>query len=156
MYDANRLKASEREALMRMALAEDFLLKNKRDLDNRLMRVHMGHNRISVLCGMIRNLNLLLYETVPREQMESFHLNIQSVGYTIGVMRPGEKTSNDDFGLWLSFNTINTLVAALKDHCLMCDKDTIQQRQCPLQKALDEIGNDLRDDGRPCKYRGVL
>lgn len=157
MYDANRLKASEREAMMRMALAEDFLLKNKRDLDSRLMRIHRGHNLISVICGMIRKLNLLLYGTIPEDQMKSFTRNIQSLTYCIGVQRPQGNDRSGDFGLWLSFDTINVLLDALKDHCLMCNLDTVEQRKCPLAKALDEVGNNIDDKHTGfCRYKGVL
>ena len=156
MYDENRLKASEREAMMRQALAEDFILKNKIYLDARLAKIPRGRNLLSSIGGMIRSLNVKLYETIPVEQLQSFKRNIRSVGYTVGVMLPGEHEHNDQFGLWLSFDTINTLVSALKDHCLVCNKDPIEQRKCPLQKALDEVGNDLKDNGRDCKYRGVL
>lgn len=152
-----RLRGKEREAMMRMALAEDFLLKNKRDLDTRLMRVERGHNQISVVCGFIRRLNLQLYRTIPTDQMESLRRQLGELSYCIGVQRPQGNERNNDFGLWVSFDTINELISAIKDHCLMCNKDRQQERSCKLAKALDTIGNDLDErPGSGCKYRGVL
>lgn len=156
MDDKKRLRSTEREAMMRMALAEDMLLKNRRDLDSRLMTVPRGHNKIGVICGLIRNLNAALYGTMPEDQLRQLMRNVKSKGYTIGSMMPGREEHNDEFGLWLSYDTINTLVSALKDHCLMCDKDINGQRGCKLQKALDLVGNDLPDSAYGCKYRGVI
>lgn len=152
-----RLRFNERECMMQLALAEDFVAKAKRILDRRLMVVERGHNRIAIALSCLRKLNLDLYGTVPAEQLLAFKRNIEQVAYIVGTRIADKEERNSEFGIWLSFDTLNEIIPAVKDHCLMCNKDRQQERSCKLAKALDNIGNNLEErPGGGCKYRGVL
>ena len=58
---------------------------------------------------------------------------------------------------WISWETLNELLLACHDHCLMCGKSVQEQRSCTLRKAIDEgLNNDIEDKGDRCRYFGNL
>lgn len=151
-----RLYASEREAILRLELAMQFLGIGKRDLAGRLEMVERGKCDAGMLQNRLQALLLRIYRTVPTNQLENLKHSLHSMQYVIGV-GPGGRQHNAEYGFWLSFDQINTILAALKDHCLMCNLDLEGQRKCKLAGALDDMGNDLHDlPGGGCKYRGVI
>ena len=97
-------------------------------------------------------------ETIPDEQILSYQRTLKMISYTIGARNPaGQSNRNTEYGMWVSYDTLNELLRGSHDHCMMCDLDTVGRKKCPLRKGLDKIPNDVpdRDDG-DCPYYTVM
>lgn len=155
--EPRRMYASERDGLFKLAMALEFTVRAGQALKERLKQIPGGARDIAMIDKrMTKMLNQLL-DTAPEDHRRSLRRNLDGVSYTIGAAMPGTQTHNDEFGVWLSYTTLNTMITALEDHCLMCGKDITEQRRCPLQTALDECCTNVKDaPGGGCKYRGCF
>lgn len=153
--DRKRLCASERDALLHLCAAlQGFASASA--LDNRIASIKGAKRLINGAKGMLGKALSGIYDTVPVEQLISFRRQLKGLRYSISVQNVGGKDYSND-GVWVSMEALDTLCAGLKDHCLMCRKDTIQQRKCPLAKALDELPCINADENATgCRYYGGL
>lgn len=153
--DRKRLYASERDALLHLCAAlQGFASASA--LDNRIASIKGAKRLINGAKGMLGKALSEIYDTVPVEQLISFRRQLKGLRYSISVQNVGGKDYSND-GVWVSMEALDTLCTGLKDHCLMCQKDTIQQRKCPLAKALDELPCiNADEDAHGCRYFGGL
>lgn len=155
--ERKRVTASEREAIMRINLITALALEIEEGMQNRFKMVP-GMKRDLRLIGalgtkMLRN----VFATVPTESLISLKHNVQMCHVQIGARRPGMvgKSNYDDYGTWISFKDLASLIAGCQDHCMMCGLDRETERKCTLKKALDNTGSDVSHDGG-CGYRSVV
>lgn len=153
--DRKRLYASERDALLHLnAALQGFTCASA--LDNRIASIKGAKRLINGAKGMLGKAIFDIYDTVPTEQLISFRRQLKGLRYSINVSSVAGKDYSDD-GVWLSLTSLDTLCAGLKDHCLMCQKDTVEQRKCPLAKVLDELPCINADENAAgCRYYGGL
>lgn len=153
-----RVTASEREALMRINLAYNFLLKEPEHLTRRAKRIRRGAFWLGAARAALERFMEGAYRTIPAEQLMIIRRSILETSYTVGIKCSATANANRDkeYGVIVPIETINTIFAACKDHCLTCMSGTEEQRRCGLRKALDTIPNDRddRDDG--CPYRALM
>ena len=155
--EPRRMYASERDGLFKLAMALEFVVRGRDSLKARLKMIPGGARDMAMIDKKLTTLLNALLDTAPEDHRRSLRRNLDGVSYTIGAAMPGTQTHNDDFGVWLSYSTLNTMITALEDHCLMCGKDGAEQRKCPLQNALDECCTNVKDaPGGGCKYRGCF
>ena len=154
MPERSRLTAAENDTLKRLMVATQILSEEK-DLERRLSTIPRG----KLLWGQARAATIklleLVCETMPTEQLANTKKNLDLVTYQIGVKRPG-KPHMDDYGMWVSWNWVQTVGKAAGEKCLTCSFDKQQARSCPLAKALDEIPNCKHENAAGCGYMGLL
>ena len=157
--DRKRMTATEREALMRVNLALNFLITEAENLKIRNKMIRRGNQLLGAARGLVRRYVTDLYATVPQEQLAAVRRSVQDTSYTVGVrcQATRDKKRDEEYGVVVPIGALNIIFSACSDHCLTCMGDYEEQRKCPLRKALDAIPNDVADrsDGR-CPYQGVL
>lgn len=153
--DRKRLNASERDALLHLCAAlQAFTCAS--GLDKRIASIKGARSMVNGAKGMLGKALAEIYDTMPVEQLVSFRRQLKGLRYSISVQNVGGKDYSND-GVWVSMGALDTLCAAVKDHCLMCTMDTAEQRRCPLAKALDELPCiNADEDAKGCRYFGGL
>ena len=159
MYDANRLKASEREALMRLNVAFEIMaLDVVAPLAERMRMIPGARRDLAMMARRITKIIEAVPDTIPNEQLRTYINNLKMVSYTIGV-KPSGKLGRDEknYGMWIPYEVLNALLSGCHDHCLMCPADKAQRRACRLRRALETIPNDTtdREDG-DCPFYTLL
>ena len=153
-----RMTGTERDEIMRLAVVDTILSDTREKLKARAGMVVRGRARLGLAAWAVDSLLEDLMGTIPANQLLSLRNNLRMNAFTIGAKRPGGGRAGNEYGVWISFNELNALLAGCHDHCLMCAiEDAGLQRACPLRKAMDAIVNDVeeRTDGK-CPYYGVV
>ena len=157
--ETKRMTATEREALMRVNLALNFLITEAENLKVRNKLVRRGNQLLAAARGLVKRYVTECYATVPAEQLAAVRRSVHDTVYTVGVrcQATRDRKRDEEYGVVVPIGALNVIFSACGDHCLTCMGDFGEQRKCPLRKALDAIPNDVadRDDGR-CPYQGVL
>lgn len=146
-----RLHANERDALLHLCAAlQGFASASA--LDKRIASIKGAKSMVNGAKGMLGKAIAEIYDTMPVEQLLSFRRQLKGLRYSINIQNVGGKDYSDD-GVWLSLEALDALCGATKDHCLMCVKDTTEQRRCALAKALDELPCiNVDEDAMGCRY----
>ena len=157
--DEKRMTGTERDELMRLAVVDTVLGQMKERLRVQAGMVKRGRARLGLAEWAVDSLLKDLMGTIPTNQLLSLRNNIRMSAFTIGAKKPpGSGRAESEYGIWIPYAELDVLLSGCHDHCLMCSvEDAGQQRACPLRKALDAIGNDVKDraDGK-CPYYGVV
>lgn len=150
-----RLYASERETMIQLQVATQIIEEAKQHLTTRIAMIDDMDKRFDKMRDDIEQINMDLIDTIPVDSLKTLMHNMKSAGYVTGVRKPGRR--DDDFGIWLSFADLNTILYHLQDHCMMCYGDLQAERSCPLRKVFDTIGVDHEHgaDGS-CGYKESL
>lgn len=150
MSDKKRLTASERESMLRMNVVLEILSNEPGKLAARAAMIPGAKRDLAMIASRIHKIMDQFNGTIPEEQLKSYLRSLETATYVVGARRPGG-TAQDlkDYGTWLPFEVLNTLIEGCHDHCMMCPGDKAQRRACKLKKALEIIPNDTpdRDDG---------
>lgn len=153
--EKKRLTASERQGLMHMFTAVQAMAELD-PLRRRIDSIPGCKRMVNGSLGMLRKAATEVMNTMPAEQVMSIKRNLPGLRYTISVQNVNGKNMAND-GLWLSFDALDALAFAVKDHCLTCTKNIEEQRKCKLSKALDELPCINADhEARGCAYFGGL
>lgn len=154
MGEKRRCTASEREGIMRLALLAGLAEEVLSTLGKRAQTVPGLKRDLCMVRSKSRKMLTRVLDTLPPEQLPSIEHHVKMCSYVIGARRPGERGKSDysNYGVWLSFNMLETLLAALKDHCMMCNLDRATEYQCQLKRTLDILGTDI-EHGGSCGYR---
>lgn len=136
--ERKRMTSAEQKDFVNLCAAEsllkaDALAKRIDALDEcgeKLRQASEGLN--DVLCGLM--------DTMPYEQLASYHKQIQHIAIAVGVKNAGNYDDWD--GRYLKFSEINVLLDGCQDHCLMCDMMPITMKQCPIRKLYNTIPAD--------------
>lgn len=153
--DTKRIRGTESEGFKRLHVASDLLDGLKETFRERAGMVKNGRRDLATAFTLVNKVFMAMLETVPIEQLVTMQRNIASASYAVGVRRPG--TTNDkEYGMWVSWETINQLLEAARDRCLTCDLDTQGQRQCALAKALDTLPTEKDEGASGCGWFGRL
>ena len=154
-----RMTATEREAIMRLSLALEFLTVDARHIRQRAEMVPGGKAMLEQARDNVRSFIDLACDTMPEDQLKSMIRTMKMTTFEVGVKCPATAKNSrrlDDYGVIVSLNAINELFAACEDHCALCIAGEAEAKGCALRKALDTIPNDIEDrnDGR-CPYRAI-
>lgn len=126
------------------------------ELDGRFASIPYAKRDFALIKSRLSNLCNLLLETMPTEQLLSLSKNLKAISYTIGVKRPASQTDKD-FGLWVSYDALNALMASAHDTCMMCSKNGKEQQSCPLRKGLNELPVEkINETKGQCPYYGKI
>lgn len=159
MESKQRITATEREALMRLNLAYNFLLESPENLTRRTKMIDRGAFYLASARKMMEQYIKSAYRTIPTEQLKIIQRSIKETSYTVGVKCPATANARrfEEWGVIVPIAAINELFTACGDHCITCMGDTEAQAKCELRKALDMIPNDTeeRSDGG-CPYRALM
>ena len=156
--EVKRLTASERESLLRLNVAVDILAKEPEKIAARARMVPYARRDLAMMATRLRKLTAQMAVTIPNDQLVSYMRSLATASYVVGAKRPpGDIQDLKNYGTWLPFDVLNTLLDGCHDHCLMCHEDLAQRRACTLRKALRTIPNDTeeRSDG-DCPYYGLI
>lgn len=158
--ETRRLTASEKEALLRMNVALQILNHEPERLKDRIGLIPGGKRDTAMMSAKITRLLEMFRDTIPPEQLPIYERALRMSQYWVGVRKPGNSAGTRDdreFGMWISYDVLNTLLSGLRDHCDLCNLEKAQRKSCPLKKALDIIPNDVkeREDG-DCQYFVIL
>lgn len=155
MDSRKRLHADERLALLHLCAAlQGFVSASA--LDKRIASIKGAKSLVNGAKGMLGKAVDEILDTMPLEQLISFRRQLKGLRYSISVQNVGGKDFKND-GVWLSLEALDALCGATRDHCLMCTKDTAEQRKCELAKAFDEMPCINADENAPgCRYFGGL
>ena len=155
IMEQKRLTASERQGLMHVFAAVQ-AMEELAPLMRRIDSIPGCKRLVSSARGMLRKAADEVLGSMPLEQLKSVRRQLPGLRYSIYVKNVNGKNMNED-GLYLSFDALDAIAFALKDHCLTCTKNVEQQRQCKLAKALDEMPCVNADENaRGCRYFGGL
>lgn len=151
MENKKRLTASERTGLMHLFTAVQ-ALSECTTLERRIGSIPGCKRLVNGSLGMLRKAATEVMGSMPLEQVKSVQRNLPGLRYTISICDVNGKRMNND-GLWLSFDALDALAFAAQDHCLICTKDTLEQRKCPVAKALDELPcANVDENAHGCPY----
>ena len=156
--ETKRLTASEREALLRLNVAMEIIILDLKCLDQRSKLVPYARRDLAMMARRAEKLLRGFAATIPEAQLMTYRRALEMVSYVVGVKRPGQAVRDEkNFGMWLPYEIINSLLAGCHDHCLMCPADKAERRACGLRKALETIPNDTedREDG-DCPFYTLL
>ena len=151
-----RIRGSEAEAFKRLHVASDILDGLRRDMHERAGMVKCGRRDLAAASALLNKVFAAMLETVPLPQLQTMQRNLRSACFWTGVKLPGENANKSDFGMTLSWDTINCLIEAGREKCLTCDLTPDRQRQCPLAKALDKMPAEKDETATGCGYYGRL
>lgn len=153
--ETKRMPAGERQDFMHLVAAMTAM--NYLDpLEPRFSRIKRGKWMFRTAKGIINKLYEETLKTLPLEQMKSIRRQLIGLRYSLHIVNVNGKDYKND-GIWLSWEALEQLTNATRDHCLMCTKEVDQQRQCRLAKALDELPCINADENaRGCRYFGGL
>lgn len=155
--ETKRLTASDRDSLVRLNIAFEILVLEQEHLKARAALIPGAKRDMAMMAARIRKLMESFRDTVPPEQMSTYANAIDMSSYTVGVKKPGGNNRLKEYGMWLPFEVINTLLDGLHEKCMMCDLDTVGRKQCPLRKALTIIPNDVPErNDNDCPYYTVI
>lgn len=154
-----RLTASERESLMRLNVALDILMKEGKTesyLHERSKLVPGARRDLAMMAAKCRKLQMGFEKTIPLDQLMTYLRTMESTAYKTGMKQPGKNPVHDhkNFGIWLPYEVINTLLDGVREYCTLCNLDKVGRKQCRMRKALYTIPNDSneeRSDG-DCPY----
>ena len=155
MMEQKRMNASEQTAIKQLAIALTIL--QDHDLDKRLEGIKFGKRDMGNLRSTIQRVFEGLMATVPLEQALQLRKIMQTLRFSIGVPKPINRR-DDDYGLWVSMHTANTLANAALEQCMLCECNENQRRRCEIRKALDELPIQLpmQENGPgKCPYFGM-
>lgn len=155
-----RLTATEREVMMRLNLALQFLTVDVPLFEPRVSMIEHGSSMLNGARGMIDKFLRECYKTIPTDQLKTLARSLRDASYTVGIRCPATKNNakrEDEYGVVVPISAINEVFAALQDHCAICMAGQAEAKSCKLRKALDAIPNDSvdRTDGG-CQYRTLL
>lgn len=156
--DKKRLTASEMETLLRMRAASIILKEIPVKMSQRSEMVPYAKRDFAMLAAKVQKLHDAFIETIPENQISTYNNNLWMCNFSIGVKRPGNSERNNrEYGMWISYDVLNTLLEGCHDHCTMCNLDKGQRRACKLKKAMDILPNDVpRYDENDCPYYTVI
>lgn len=158
--EIKRLTATERETLMRLNLALQFLTVDAPLADKRVGMVPNGRAMLRGAKGMIDKFLRDVYETMPTDQLKTLRRSLQETSYTVGIKCRATRDNpkrEDEYGVIVPISAVNALFDGCRDHCITCIAGPAEAKGCALRKALDAIPNDSEDraDGG-CQYREIL
>lgn len=156
--ETKRLTASEMECMMRMKAASMILRDTPVKMEQRSSMVPYAKRDFAMLAAKTAKLHDAFMETIPEKQRMTYERNLCMSNFCIGVKMPGpQERDNRQYGMWISYDVLNTLLEACHDHCMMYMLDKGQRRACKLKKAVDVLPNDIvRHDEDDCPYFGVI
>ena len=151
-----RVYASEREELVRLFALRTVSNALPEEMATRAKMIPGLTEELETIKRMVDEALFHLLETVPKEQEEQLVRTLLTTSYLVGARRPAAQDNNADYGLWISNHTMNALLDAIQQSCIVCFKEEDEERRCPLRKALDMIGTDVEHGDRgECGYRTI-
>ena len=155
IMEQKRLTASERQGLMHMFAAVQ-AMEELSPITRRLESIPGCKRLVRSARGMLRKAADEVLGSMPLEQLKSIRRQLPGLRYSIYVKNVNCRNMNED-GLYLSYDALDALAFAVKDHCITCSKNVEEQRKCKLAKALDELPCVNADENaRGCRYFGGL
>ena len=155
IMEQKRLTASERQGLMHMFAAVQ-AMEELSPITRRLESIPGCKRLVRGARGMLRKAADEVLGSMPLEQLKSIRRQLPGLRYSIYVKNVNCRNMNED-GLYLSYDALDALAFAVKDHCITCSKNVEEQRKCKLAKALDELPCVNADENaRGCRYFGGL
>lgn len=131
------INAHERLAFFQVAVCMELMSDARDGMQSRKGLIKRMNNEFSRAVGACRRLMERFCETVPDDQLLSLTKNVKRFKVHYGVELPPQR--RDSTGFWLSEKDLQTMSAALAEHCLGCMKDVTEQRACGLKKVLDRV-----------------
>jgi hypothetical protein len=114
------------------------IFQNIKNLDVRFSKIPYAKRDFAMIRKKFEKLCEQILCTVPDDKLVSMAKNVRNMGYNIGIKSP-QNRQDDEFGLWVSFNSLNGLVNAAHETCMLCTKGGRDQHCCPLRQAFSEI-----------------
>ena len=161
MDERKRLTATEREWLVRMAIAEQIMDGVEPRVKTRIKMVHRGQLFINSARGLLKRFLRDVEATLNDSDRRVLARSFTDTSYTIGIRctaTKGNKTKLDnDYCIVVPIHAIHEPLDACHEHCITCFGSADEAKGCRLRKALDAIPNDTedRDDGE-CPYKDAL
>lgn len=135
--DRKPINAHERLGFFQTAISMELLLDAWEGMKSRKNLMYRMNNDFSRAVGACKRLMERFCDTVPDDQLVSLTKNVKRFKVHYGVELPPQR--RDSTGFWLSESDLQTMSAALAEHCLGCMKDVTEQRACGLKKVLDRV-----------------
>lgn len=152
--EKRRIRGSESEAFKKLHVAADILDAVRDVFRERAGMVKNGRRDLALAATLVNKTFVSMLETVPTDQLITMQHNVANAVYMVGVKR-ADKTQNDkDYGMWVSWETLNRLIEGARDCCMTCDRGIQEQRQCPLAKAFDTLPADKDNNSIGCGWFG--
>lgn len=151
-----RIRGTESEGFKKLHVAADILDGLKVTLHERLGMVQYGRRDMALAAAMANRAFTGMLGTVPLSQLQTMQRNVRHAVYAVGTKRPGGITNEADWGIWVSWDTLNMLIESAKEKCLVCDLPVDKQRQCPLAKALETLPAEKDENAPGCGWYGRL
>lgn len=147
-----RLYSGERDAMNELAVIVKLVPEITEELGERIGMVKYGKRNLGMLKYTVNALVEGIVKTIPSKQLEAVTRNLADSALTIGVRAVNKQGHNDEWGLWVSNDNMEVITNAAQSKCLTCDLKDGRERECPLRKALDEIGTDVNHEAKGCGY----
>ena len=153
--DARRLKSTEYTALMHLMAAVE-AMGSAGALNDRIASIPRCKAMINGAYGGLCKGTKAILKSMPLEQVRSVQRQLKGLDYNLRI-KSVNGVDHRETGYYVTLDALNCICAATKDHCLMCDKNTEEQRKCKLAKALDELPCiNANESTHGCRYYGGL
>lgn len=132
-------------------------------IEDRFADIEGGKRDLALLRSVSMKLVYKLIEVMPLEdRKDGDDIKKWLTHMKIYTSVPGRAEHNavnpiKDFGLYLSYEDINTLIAAAGEKCALCDLDERESKKCKLRKVLKKLPlADTKDNCNGCPYSSAF
>ena len=135
MAERKRLTSTEQKEFINLCAAESLT-----QMDSLIGRINNIPDGVETLVSMRASLMELvegILDQMPFNQLQSYQKQMKHIAISVGVKNAGNYDDWD--GRYLRFSEINALLEGCQDHCLMCEKDPVTMKRCPIRKIYDAI-----------------
>lgn len=158
---ADRMTATEKEWLVRMAIAEQIMDNNEPRVKKRIEQVAHGRLMLNGARGLLKRFLRDVEATLNDSDRRVLARSFSDTSYTIGIRCKATKGNKakleNDYCIVVPMASINALLAACHEHCITCFGSQDEAKSCALRKAIDAIPNDTPDlPGGECPYKDAL
>lgn len=153
-----RMYATERDSYLQLHLCKSLTKNLQNDFKDRY-ELAKCTEEMAIATENIAKAMTKIYYTIPESQRPLIDHNADNVAFAVGVKTPGSvgiREGDSQWGLYLSYADIYTMVTALKDHCLTCLGSPQEQECCELRKVFDRMGVDAEHMNGECAYRELI
>lgn len=150
-----RMNATERNAYIQLACAYTICRNIEPDLCGREALAPGTMRRLRTVITHLRKIYNTLIRTVEVDQQLQLDRAVDATSYTVGAKPAmiGSLTEDRQYGWVVDVEAMEIIGEGLRDHCMMCTREGSEEKTCPLRRALDRIGTDVKHDGMLCGYK---
>lgn len=153
------MKNADREGLMAwVAIASTLVNEEVQGIEHYFAKYPGGKRDLAMLRKLTQKYMYLLIEDTVKNKQDGDQLMkwMDHIRIHIGVKGMyGHPPidGNRDMGYWVNYKNLQTLLEAVQDHCMLCNKDKAGVNACALHRALKALPLDDKTAEELCEFQ---